>query len=299
MAFETGKVRVGTSGWSYEDWAGVFYPEKQPRGFDPLEYMARYFRCVEVNSLFYRPPQARFAATWVRRTPADFDFTLKLHQRFTHQRDEAWSAEEAAEYLRGIEPIREAGRLGAILVQFPWSFRAGQEAYAWLDRVRADFGRLPLVVEVRHVSWLEKGALEFLRGSGFGFANIDQPASRSGIPPLSLVTSPVGYVRLHGRNRAAWFDPRAGRDERYNYLYRDDELDEWVARIREIARASEKTYVFTNNHYRGQAPANALQIVSKLEGRAVPVPRPLLESYPFLEAVASDAPPPGEQGALF
>ncbi len=292
-------IRVGTSGWSYEDWAGVFYPAPKKRGFDELAYLARYFGCVEVNASFYRPPVARYTSSWLRRTPPEFEFAFKLHQRFTHQREGGWSTEEADEYRRGVGPVREAGRLGAVLVQFPWSFRAGDDAYRWLDAVRRDFGDLPLVVEVRHVSWTDEEALRFIREGGFGFANIDQPSSRGGVPPMSLVTSPVGYVRLHGRNREAWFDPTAGRDAKYDYLYEDRELDEWVARIREIARASEKTYVFTNNHYRGQAPANALQIISKLQGRPVPVPPPLVETYPFLESVASEGPPPGEQGALF
>lgn len=292
-------VRVGTSGWSYEDWFGVFYPAPKQRGFDELAYLSRYFDCVEVNSSFYRPPVARYAASWLCRTPPDFEFAFKLHRRFTHQREERWSRDEADEYLRGIEPVREAKRLGAVLVQFPWSFRAGDDAFRWLEAVREDFSELPLVVEVRHVSWTDEKALAFIRDSGLGFANIDQPSSRGGVPPMTLVTSPVGYVRLHGRNREAWFDPQAGRDAKYDYLYEESEVDEWVARIRDIARAGEKTYVFTNNHYRGQAPANALQIISKLQGRAVPVPPPLLETYPFLESVAAEGPPPGEQGALF
>jgi uncharacterized protein YecE (DUF72 family) len=299
MAPETEAVRVGTSGWSYDDWVGRFYPSARPARFDPLAYLARYFRTVEVNSSFYRPPTPRMTQSWLRRTPPDFDFTFKLHQRFTHQRDAPWTREEAEGYRRGIEPVREAGRLGAVLVQFPWSFRASDDAFRWLDAIRKDFGDLPLVVEVRHISWIDPKALGFLKDAGLGFANIDQPASRGGVPPMALVTSPVGYVRLHGRNRQAWFDPHAGRDDRYNYLYRDAELDEWVARIREIARASEKTYVFTNNHYRGQAPANAFQVLAKLQGRPVPVPAPMLEDFPFLGAIAAEGPPPGEQGALF
>jgi uncharacterized protein YecE (DUF72 family) len=292
-------VRVGTSGWFYEDWFGVFYPAPKPRGFDELAYLSRYFGCIEVNSSFYRPPLARYAASWLRRTPPGFEFAFKLHRRFTHQREEQWIPDEADQYRRGIEPVREAGRLGAVLVQFPWSFRAGDDAYRWLEAVRRDFGDLPLVVEVRHVSWTDEEALAFIRDSGLGFANIDQPSSCGGVPPMTLVTSPVGYIRLHGRNRQAWFDPQAGRDAKYDYLYEDGELDEWVARIRDIARQSEKTYVFTNNHYRGQAPANALQIISKIEGRSIPVPPPLLETYPVLESVASGDPPPGEQATLF
>ena len=338
---QASNVRVGTSGWSYPDWEGVFYPPKKPRGFDELAYLARYFACVEVNASFYRPPTARTTAAWVRRTPPAFEFTFKLHQRFTHQRGEAWAAADVAEYKTGLAPVREAGRLGAVLVQFPWSFRADDAAFTHLGAIRRDFGDLPLVVEVRHVSWASPQAVRFLKDAGLGFAAIDQPASRSGLAPMSLATSPVGYVRLHGRNREAWFKPatqpgdlrggspdpprgkpappplcaagqetrraelpcgikrEAGRDERYNYLYREEELKGWIGRIHEIARASEKTYVFTNNHYRGQAPANALQILSQLRGGPVAVPAPLLKAFPVLASVASGELPPGEQGELF
>ena len=293
------RVRVGTSGWSYPDWEGVFYPLRKPRGFDELAYMGRYFNCVEVNSSFYRPPAARTTASWLRRTPQDFEFTFKLYQRFTHQRAEPWTAGEVAQYKDGLEPVREAGRLGAVLVQFPWSFCADDTAFRHVEAVRRDFGDLPLVVEVRHVSWASPRAIAFLKDNGLGFADIDQPASRSGVPPMSVVTSPIGYVRLHGRNREAWFKPEAGRDERYNYLYREEELKEWIGRIHEIARASQKTYVFTNNHYRGQAPANALQVLSQLRGGPVSVPPPLLREFPFLESIASEDLPPGVQDELF
>jgi len=294
-----GEVHVGTSGWSYDDWHGRFYPEAASGRFDRLAYLARFFDCVEVNSSFYRPPSPRAAASWLRRTPRDFAFTFKLHQRFTHDRETSWTPDEVNAFRRGIEPVREAGRLGAVLVQFPWSFRCDEEAFAHLEAIRSDFADLPLVVEVRHASWTADRAATFLRDRGLGWCNIDQPPSRSGVPPTSFVTSPVGYVRLHGRNREAWFDPEAGRDARYDYLYREDELEDWIGRIREVARASEKTFVFTNNHYRGQAPANALQILSRLAGRRVPVPSPLLGTYPFLERVAEEGSGPGEQGTLF
>jgi len=295
----TRRIRVGTSGWSYDDWRGRFYPERPPARFDRLAYLARYFGAVEVNASFYRPPGARAAASWLRRTPPDFEFTFKLHQRFTHERDRPWTPAEADAFRRGVEPVLDAGRLGAVLVQFPWSFRCDASALRHLEAVRRDFGDLPLVVEVRHAGWTAPEAAEFLRSRGFGWVNIDQPAGLGGVPPTSVVTSPVGYVRLHGRNRAAWFAKDAGRDARYDYLYREDELDEWIARIRDIARASQKTYVFTNNHYRGQAPANALQILAKLEDRPVAVPPSMLRAFPFLETIADEGLPPGEQGELF
>jgi len=294
-----GTVHVGTSGWAYEDWYGRFYPEGASGKFDRLAYLARFFDCVEVNSSFYGPPVPRAVASWLRRTPPGFTFTFKLQKRFTHERGEPWTGDEVDAFRRGVDPVREAGRLGAVLVQFPWSFRCDGAALAHLEAICRDFGHLPLVVEVRHGSWTGERAAAFLRDRGLGWANIDQPPSRSGVPPTSFVTSPVGYVRLHGRNREAWFDPEAGRDARYDYLYRQEELEEWIGRIREVARRSGRTYVFMNNHLRGQAPANALQILSRLAGRRVPVPSPLLRTYPFLERVAEEGPGPGEQGTLF
>lgn len=291
-------VRVGTSGWSYDDWKGVFYPSTGAG--DRLAYLADYFDCTEVNATFYRPPEPGMTRSWLDRTPEAFEFAMKLHQRFTHQREAPWTRDEAEEYLRGARPALEAGRLGAVLVQFPWSFRAGDDAYKWVEKVTESFGELPLVIEVRHVSWTDESALRFIADAGLGFANIDQPSSRGGVPPMTLVTSPVGYVRLHGRNRSAWFNPKSDRDAKYDYLYAESELDDWIPRIRKIARESEKTYVFTNNHYRGQAPANALQIMAKLGGEPVGVPEPLVQAYPVLEHIAADEPPtPGEQGALF
>jgi len=293
------RIRVGTAGWSYDDWRGRVYPQDAPASFDALAYLARYFGAVEVNASFYRPPSPRAAASWLRRTPEGFQFTFKLHQRFTHERDTPWTPDEVAAFRRGIEPVREAGRLGAVLVQFPWSFRLDEAALRHLEAVHRDFGDLPLVVEVRHVSWMDPAAAEFLASRGMGWANIDQPASRGGVPPTSLVTGPVGYVRLHGRNREAWFAKDAGRDARYDYLYREEELGEWIDRIREVARQSSRTYVFTNNHYRGQAPANALQMIAGLTGRPVPVPPPLARAYPMLASIADESRPPGEQGTLF
>jgi uncharacterized protein YecE (DUF72 family) len=298
-AQQAGPVHVGTSGWSYADWEGRFYTRPKPRGLDELAYLARYFDCVEVNSSFYRPPSQRSVRGWLRRTPPAFEFAFKLHQRFTHERDRPWTPDEADAFRRGVATALEAGRLAAVLVQYPWSFRADDDALRALDAVRRDFGGLPLVVEVRHESWTGERALAAIRGAGFGFANIDQPPGLGGVPPMTLVTSPVGYVRLHGRNRAAWFAKDAGRDARYDYLYAGGELDEWIGRIREIARSAEKTYVFTNNHYRGQAPANALQILSKLRGGPVNVPAALAREFPFLESIALEGLAPGEQGELF
>jgi len=278
---------VGTAGWSYPDWAGIFYPKKGPSGFDELGYLAQYFNSVELNNTFYRPPRADYARRWVERTRdvGRFHFTLKLWQRFTHQREEPYTDQEVSVFKEGIEPLAASERLGGILFQFPWSFRNSAETRDYLARLSKDFSAYRRFVEVRHRSWQNKEAFEFFRGLGLNWTNIDQPVSRTSVAPSAVVTGDAAYVRLHGRNYGAWFARDAGRDERYNYLYSDEELDEWVEKIQQLVGTVDFLYAFTNNHFRGQAPANALQIMSKLTGAAVDVPETLSETYPFLRDI--------------
>jgi uncharacterized protein YecE (DUF72 family) len=279
---------IGTCGWSYEDWKSVVYAAAGR--VDPLSYMARYFDALEINVSFYRDVPAAMAASWLRRLEPfpDLRFTAKLHQRFTHQREGPLEPAEFRESLAGLEPLLEAGRLAALLAQFPWSFRDEPQQREWLQSLAACCERCRLVVELRHDSWLSAEAIEFLRALGVGFCNIDQPRLNHCIPPTELVFSPIAYVRLHGRNHARWFDHDEAH-ERYDYLYTERELDEWVPRIRRIAEQAETTFVFTNNHYRGQAPANALELKAKLSGQPVEVPALLLDSFPELAKIALPA----------
>jgi len=295
MADEPARIFVGTSGWSYADWRGIVYPD-HPKPADELRFLAGFLDALEVNSSFYRTPTPKMTASWVRRTAdlEDFRFAFKMNRRFTHERT-PWSAPEAQAFRDGVAPVAEAGRLGAVLLQFPWSFRAGEESYDWLHRLSEAFGAWPLAVEVRHDSWLADEALYALKLLNLSIADIDQPQLNRCIAPGTLVTGPLGYVRLHGRRRDTWFASNVEPHERYNYLYRDDELDEWIGRLREISRESKELYVFTNNHYRGQAPANAFQILSKLKRDRVPVPESMFTHFPFLEGIA--APPEAESGA--
>jgi uncharacterized protein YecE (DUF72 family) len=257
-------IRVGVAGWDYDDWWGPVYPadRKGKRSFDPLAYLARYFDTIEINSTFYRPPSERSAASWARRVAENpaFRFTAKLYQRFTHQRDAAWTTGEVDEVRRGLQPLLEAGRLGGVLIQFPWSFKRDAAAREWLGDLVGAFGEFPLAVEVRHSSWNVPEFYESLRERGVGAVNIDQPVFGHSITPGTEVTAPLGYVRLHGRNYENWFRDGAESHERYDYLYTKDELDGWLDRIHEVARRARDTYVITNNHFRGQAPANALML---------------------------------------
>jgi len=299
MTQATGQLYIGHSGWSYPDWEGVVYPPGGVRRVDQLNYISRYFNAVEVNSSFYRPPSPRTTASWARRVEQPFSFTFKVHQRFTHQRDEPPQRDEVDQFLEGIVPVQQAGMLGCLLLQFPWSFRCGESAFQWLAHLVEAFGRFPLAVEVRHTSWDSPHVRQKLTDLGVSLCNIDQPQLRSCLAPAARVTGPIGYVRFHGRRNDTWFADNIEPHERYNYLYSAEQLEDWVGRIRAMADKTDAVYVFANNHFRGQGPANALQLRAMLEQRQVDVPPEMLEPFPFLRQIARQASKPGRQMGLF
>jgi uncharacterized protein YecE (DUF72 family) len=292
-------IRIGPAGWSYKDWEGVVYPQKPGKSFDPLAYLAGFFNTIEINSSFYRPPSPSTAESWARRVAQrkDFTFTAKLHRLFTHERGKATKKDEK-EFREGMAPLVEAGRLGALLLQFPWSFKNTDEDRLYLTKLLEQFREYPLVLEVRHTSWNNEAVYEWLEERGVGICNIDQPVFSRSIRPAALTTSPVGYVRMHGRNYQNWFRDKAPRDERYNYLYSLDELDPWLTRIKQVAEQTRETYVITNNHFRGQAVVNAVEIKAALEEERVPAPEPLFEHYGRLKESATP-PDTDEELSLF
>jgi uncharacterized protein YecE (DUF72 family) len=290
-------IRFGPAGWDYPDWAGKVYPKPKPKGFDPLRYLAGYFETVEINSTFYRPPTAVVARGWAKRVEEHdrFRFTAKLYKRFTHERATAWTREEVDAVRQGLDPLAEAGKLGALLLQFPWSFRNQEENREWLRDLARAFHGYPLVVEVRHISWNEPDFYAELAASRIGIVNLDQPMFKNSLPPSARATSSVGYVRVHGRNYKDWFRKNAGRDARYDYLYTAGELEPWAKRIADLGGEVPDVYVVTNNHFRGQAAANAKMLESMVEGRTVEAPAELVSAYedalkPFAAPVAADTP---------
>ncbi len=294
-------IRIGPAGWSYKDWEGIVYPQKPGAKFDPLTYLARFFDTIEINSSFYRPFTADTAKSWARRVApkADFMFTAKLNRVFTHERGKA-TAEDEKQVREGIDALAGVGKLGAVLLQFPWSFKNTDEERLYLTKLLDRFKDYPLVLEVRHSSWNNPQIYEWLEELGVGICNVDQPLFSKSINPAALSTSPVGYVRLHGRNYQDWFREKAPRDDRYNYLYSLDELEPWITRIKEIAAKTKDSYVITNNHFRGQAVVNALEIKSTLEEHRVVAPAPLFEKYPVLmDSAVPEAEPPEVEPRLF
>ena len=277
-------IRFGPAGWSYPDSPGHVYPAGVGTKFDVLAYLAGYFDTIEINATFYRPQPRKNFASWARRVAhnPDFRFAVKLWQRFTHERQGAWSAEDVAMVTEGLETLREAGRLGAVLAQFPWSFKPGVEAREWLRALARDLAGWPVVVEVRHGAWGRPEHLALLRDLGLGFANIDQPVIGRSLGATAEATSAVGYVRFHGRNYEHWFGETEDAAQRYDYLYGVEELTPWVERIRAVDAAPGvgETYVVANNHFEGKGPANALMLRAMLEGQRVRVPETLLKTYP-------------------
>jgi len=292
-----GIVRVGPAGWSYPDWAGYVYPSRHSKGFHEATYLAEYFDTIEINTSFYQPLRPEHAAQWIDRVAANprFVFTAKLWQRFTHDIQSILSssaAEDERAVRAGFDVLRAAKKLGAVLLQFPFSFHRTEETFASLDGVLRRFADYPLVVEVRHATWNVPEVFELLRKRGVGFCNIDQPVIGKSLEPSARATGPVGYVRLHGRRYDTWFsdDEAVPSFERYNYLYSEEELQPWAARVDKVAKAARDVYVITNNHYQGKGVVNALQLISMLKESKVKVPEPLRVKYPELEKIASEGP---------
>jgi uncharacterized protein YecE (DUF72 family) len=297
----TEKIRIGPAGWSYKDWEGIVYPQKPGSKFDPLAYLARFFNTIEINSSFYRPPTASTTNLWIERVShnPNFIFTAKLNRLFTHERGKA-TDEDEKEFREGMEPMTAAGKLGALLLQFPWSFKNTDEDRTYLFKLLQRFRDFPLVLEIRHSSWNTAAIYESLAEAGVGICNIDQPLFSKSIKPAALSTSPIGYIRLHGRNYQDWFRDKAPRDDRYNYLYTVDQLEPWIDRIKEIAQKTKETYVITNNHFRGQAVVNALEMKSFVEEKKTLAPAQLVKEYPELaDSVITDSGESKSSGSLF
>ncbi|MFC2171480.1 DUF72 domain-containing protein [Acidobacteriota bacterium] len=275
----TGQLRIGPAGWSYRDWEGIVYPKGQ--GKDKLSSLASIFETIEINNTFYRIPGPRDAESWVCRTEGykNFRFTVKLNRRFTHSREECDNS-ALAQFLEGIKPLMVADRLGAILIQFPWSVKYNERELKRIQGLIEACKEYPCVLEFRHESWGCEEVYTCLRNMGAGWCNIDQPGLRQCLGMTSIATSTCAYVRLHGRNSKDWFRDGAGRDARYNYLYNEDQLAEWCTVIRELTSKSADVFVICNNHFRGKAVCNALQLKGMLLGEKTRVPSALVEEYP-------------------
>jgi uncharacterized protein YecE (DUF72 family) len=310
-------ILIGTSGYSFPDWVGPFYPPGTARG-KMLDHYVRHFPAVEVNSTYYRIPPPSTLHAMERKTPPEFEFVVKAHHDMTHKQSLEPDLYEA--FARSVDPLQEAGKLSGVLAQFPYAFRRTRENEEFLGELKGRLPEAPLFVEFRHSSWVRDELFPWLEEEGLGYVSVDEPELPGLVPPIARATGPVGYVRLHGRNKENWWHPDGGRREfagsdsrpkaappprrprsdteygplfsadsgvgaaaagttpdprpwnpgdRYDYLYSEAELKEWVDKIRELSTKAKKTFVFFNNCHVGQAATGAKLMRRLLEGEGL------------------------------
>jgi len=249
-------IYFGTSGFSYNDWVGNFYPAGMPKR-EWLSYYAREFNTCEVNSTFYALPKPSSLKAMVEKTDKDFLFCIKANQEMTHQREDNASVFNA--FCQMLEPFITAGKLGCILAQFPYSFGFNRHNWDYLRLFKERLGELPVVIELRNAQWLRSEVFDWFHQHDLGFCCVDEPKLPNLLPPLAEATSKIGYVRFHGRNSAKWWQHEQAY-ERYDYSYTPQELSEWLPKIQKLDSVTEKTFVFANNHWRGQAIGTIRQL---------------------------------------
>ena len=291
-------IKIGVAGFSYKDWQGIVYPPAL-KAKTRVEYLARFFDLIEINTSFYGHIKPAVGKEWCRMAAGanpNFMFTAKLNRAFTHSPVavlEPTSAKtirpgdsEERDAKAGYDAIAAEGMFGALLAQFPISFKCTDENRAYVEQLVGRFRDYPLVLEIRHASWNEPEVLAWLQGLRVGLCNIDQPLLGRAVRPSAHATSVVGYIRLHGRNYKQWFAETNVRD-RYDYLYSAEELAKWKDRALEVAGKTETTYVVANNHNLGKAAVNALELIAMIEARKVPAPPTLVAQYPELKPLTS------------
>jgi uncharacterized protein YecE (DUF72 family) len=253
------KVLVGTSGYSFDDWDGVFYPVGHPKG-KRLDFYKDHFRVTEINSTYYRIPHPAVFYNMVKKVDGDFEFIIKTHRSFTHDRKEL--EEKSREFNEATKPVVDSGRLKGYIAQFPYSFKYAPQNLDYILRGKDLFREAPLFVEFRNVSWDRPEVYEALRANGIGFCSVDEPDLPGLFPSKAEATTEVGYIRLHGRNAADWW---GGGGDRYNYLYSEKELKEWKSKIEDLKSKTNKIYLFFNNCHLGQAVRNARMFLDMMQ----------------------------------
>lgn len=292
MSSGTG-IYIGASGWSYPGgegtWKGFLYPGGK---INELEYYSRLFNTVEVNSSFYRPPAPAIVRSWARRVPAGFLFTVKLWQKFTHPgmyaeatgQDALIEQRDVDLFRQCLEPLAKAEKLGALLAQFPPSFKNDEYRHQVLKGIANAFSDYKIAVELRHRSWSDdKKTAALLRENHLSWVEIDEPKFDTSIAANAPVTSDLAYFRFHGRNAADWWTGNA--ETRYRYLYSPEEINELAAGIKATAEKARLLFVFFNNHWQAYAPRNANDLKKALGIRVEQIPM----SLEFAQADAGDA----------
>jgi uncharacterized protein YecE (DUF72 family) len=305
------EIRIGTCSWADDALSKHWYPKGLAAG-ERLAYYAQHFDTVEVDSTYYRLPGEEIVQRWAERTPDNFVMHVKAFGLMTRHpvklealppdlRDAAptdakgrverpsreFRAEVFHRFLEALEPLRSAGKLGGILFQFPSYVVYKDPSLEYLRWAREQLGDDEMLVEFRHVSWLDdehrEETLRFLEEIRAGHVIVDAPrieGAKNLTPTVVALTSPTAYVRFHGRNADTWNKRGGSASERFDYLYSDEELQEWVGPLRELAGKAEQAYAFFNNNAtspdgRGgrmaQAAANAKELQRLLQAANVPV----------------------------
>ena len=253
-----GEIHVGTSGYHFKDWVGTVYP----RGLASHEFLPHYagmFDCVEVNTSFYRVPEANLFEGMLKKVPDGFLFVVKTPKEMTHERERFGEVIDA--FLSGIEPLCDAGRLSGLLAQFPYAFKPESSSVAHLERLASELvgTGVPVNVEFRHDGWYREETFSMLRELGLGFVNVDLPQLSRLPGPSNVATSPTAYYRLHGRNAEMWWSHPTP-SHRYDYSYGDGELKGWTDRIEEMRPNVDMVFAFTNNCRMGASVIDALRM---------------------------------------
>lgn len=275
-------IFLGIAGWSYPDWEGFVYTSKVR---DKLRFIAGYVDMIEINNTFYRPPEAKTVQAWADKTRdiPHFFFTAKLHREITHEG--IIGERMTMDFHKGFEPMIGNGKLHHLLAQFKHDFDNTPEHRIHLGNINKTFGDITnLTLELRHSSWQNNDALDFLRSLNVTVANLDYPTTAESFNLDNTGIGQNAYLRLHGRNSKAWFDKKAGRDETYNYAYSAEELSVIKKRTEIIAKTAKTLTIVANNHYQGKEVANILQLKAMLSGKKVAMPPRLLDKYPQLHA---------------
>lgn len=253
------EIRIGTSGYSFEDWRGVFYPGQIDKG-KMLDYYQNYFNTVEINSTYYRIPHAAVLYNMAKKTKPEFEFIVKANQNMTHQRKQIEAP--TAEFKEILKPLVDRGQLKGILAQFPWSFKYSPINLAYLTTCRELLQPYPLYVEFRNDSWMRKDTYETMSNNDIRYVSVDGPRLRGLLPPELITVGDTAYIRLHGRNADHWW---GGGSLRYDYLYNESELQEWKDKLDQLKGQTKKAFIFFNNCHLGQAVKNARQLMRMLE----------------------------------
>jgi uncharacterized protein YecE (DUF72 family) len=313
MNTRAGKIRIGTSGWNYPTgkgtWNGVFYPTRsraRTRGvpkFDELAFYAEHFDTVEINSSFYGVPSPETTRGWATRTPRGFEFSLKLFQKFTHPEmfhkasgQDPWDLgkKDVDEFRRALDPLANAEKLGALLAQFPATFKNEPDSRGYLEWLLEQFKEYRVAVELRHRSWSDNPleTLSLLESSNAAWTQIDEPKFRLSIrQDLKPNVRSFYYLRLHGRNAAQWWKHEKSED-RYNYLYSADELEPFAEAAEAASQRVRKAYLYANNHFSAKSVANAAILKHQL-GQPLPgeYPEEFIERFPDLKGLVKILPP--------